>query len=172
MKVILRTDITNVGRQGDVRDVTAGFARNYLLPRRLVMEATPQNMKLWEREKVKLEKERETIIDAAKETAAKIEKLALSITVKVGDSGKLFGSVTTAHIGRLLEENGFAIERHAILLSHPIKEVGAYTMDVRLHPEVVAQLKLAVIAEKSSLHEAAVEETVEPAAPETPAAEK
>ena len=169
MKVILRTDITNVGRQGEVKEVAPGFARNYLLPRKLAMDATPQNMKIWEREKEKLAKQREKIIEEAKEFAEKIEKTSLTITVKTGDAGRLFGSVTNAHIARALEDNGITVERHDILLSEPIKEVGVYTVDIRLHPEVVAKAKVWVIEEKKRKEESA--ETEEKAG-ETGEAEK
>jgi large subunit ribosomal protein L9 len=150
MKVILRADITNVGRQGEVKEVAPGFARNYLLPRNLVMEATDANMKLWSREKVKLEKQREQIIKAEQEIAGKIEKTSFTIQVKIGESGKLFGSVTNATIAKLLEDNGFKVDKHSILLSEAIKEVGVYTVDIRLHPEVIAKLKLWVVEEKSA----------------------
>lgn len=152
MKVILRSDITNVGRQGDVCDVAPGFARNYLIPRSLAMEATPQNLKLWEREKVKLEKVRDTIIDAAKALAEKLEKLTLTITVKVGDAGKLFGSVSNAMISNIIKENGIEIEKHSVLLSEPIKELGVYPVDVRLHPEVIAKIKISIVEQKSAGH--------------------
>ena len=164
MKVILRSDITNVGRQGDVREVAPGFARNYLIPRSLAMEATSQNLKLWEREKVKLEKERDKIIIAAKELADKMEKLTVTITVKVGDAGRLFGSVSNAMIANFIKENGLEVERHSILLPEPIKELGVYTVDVRIHPEVIAKVKVCIVEKKSTLHAAAEE-------PETPAEE-
>jgi large subunit ribosomal protein L9 len=164
MKVILRTDITNVGRQGDIKEVSPGYARNYLLPKKMAMEATEQNLKLWEREKVRLEKQREQIIADAKVLAEKIEKASFTITVKVGDSGKLFGSVTTANIAKALADSGFSIDKHDILLPEPIKEVGAYTVDIRLHPEVIAKAKVWIVAEKEGQEEkAGTEETAEKA---------
>jgi large subunit ribosomal protein L9 len=161
MKVILRADITNVGRQGEIKEVAPGFARNFLVPRKLVMEATDANLKIWEREKVKLAKQREEIIKAAQEIAAKIEKTSFTITVKTGENGKLFGSVTSATLAKLLEDNGFKVDKHDILLAAPIKEVGAYTVDIRLHPEVIAKSKFWIVEEKSST--AAEEEQVEQA---------
>lgn len=148
MKVILRSDITNVGRQGEIKDVSPGFARNFLVPQNLAMEATPQNMKIWEREKVKLEKQREEIINAAKEVASKLESTEFTSKVKVGENGKIFGSVTTANIAKLFEDNGFDINKRDILLSDSIKVPGNYEISVRLHPEVVAKTKLAVVDEK------------------------
>lgn len=149
MKVILRTDITNVGRQGEIKEVAAGFARNYLLPKKLVMEANAQNMKIWEREKTRLEKEREEIINNAKALAEKIEKAEFSITVKLGENGKIFGSVTTAHLAKLFAEQDFVINKHDILLPAPIKEVGKVAVNVRLHPEVIAKVNIDIIEEKS-----------------------
>ncbi|MDR1194891.1 MAG: 50S ribosomal protein L9 [Endomicrobium sp.] len=148
MKVILRSDITNVGRQGEIKDVSAGFARNYLVPQNLAMEATPQNMKVWEREKVKLEKQRDEIINKSKEIASGMEAGEFVIKVKVGENGKVFGSVTGANIARILEEKGFEVNKRDILLSDSIKELGNYEISVRLHPEVTAKIKLSVISEK------------------------
>ncbi|MDR1474138.1 MAG: 50S ribosomal protein L9 [Endomicrobium sp.] len=148
MKVILRSDITNVGRQGEVKEVSPGFARNYLVPQNLAMEATPANLKIWERERVKLEKQREEIIAAAKEIASKIEASEFSVKVKIGENGKIFGSVTPANISKIFEEKGFKLNKRDILLSENIKELGNYEVNVRLHPEVVVKAKLAVKSEK------------------------
>ena len=148
MKVILRTDITNVGRQGEVKDVAAGFARNYLLPKKLVMEATTQNMKVWEREKIKLEKVREEIITNAKIIAEKIENTEFSIKVKLGENGKIFGSVTAANLVKLFAEKDFNINKHDILLPAPIKEIGKISVNIRLHPEVTAKVNIDVVEEK------------------------
>lgn len=148
MKVILRSDITNVGRQGEVKEVSPGFARNYLVPQNLAMEATPANLKIWERERVKLEKQREEIISAAKEIASKMEAVEFTIKVKIGENGKIFGSVTPANLSKIFEEKGFEVNKRDILLSDNIKEVGNYEVNVRLHPEVVVKVNLAVIGEK------------------------
>ena len=148
MKVILRTDITNVGRQGEVKDVAAGFARNYLLPKELVMEATAQNMKIWEREKIKLEKIREEVISNAKIVAEKIENTEFSIKVKLGENGKIFGSVTAANLAKLFAEKDFNINKHDMLLPAPIKEVGKISVNIRLHPEVIAKVNIDVVEEK------------------------
>lgn len=148
MKVILRTDITNVGRQGEVKDVAAGFARNYLLPKKLVMQATVQNMKIWEREKIKLEKVREEIITNAKIIAEKIENTEFSIKVKLGENGKIFGSVTVANLAKLFAEKDFNINKHDILLPAPIKEIGKISVNIRLHPEVIAKVNIDVVEEK------------------------
>ena len=148
MKVILRSDITNIGRQGEIKEVSPGFARNYLIPQSLAMEATAQNMKIWEREKHKLEKQREDIIAAAKEVAVKLEAAEFSAKVKVGENGKVFGSVTTSNLAKILEDQGFEVNKRDILLSDSIKELGNYEISIRLHPEVTAKIKLAVASEK------------------------
>jgi len=168
MKVILCTDITNVGRQGEIKEITPGYARNFLIPKKLVMEATDANLKLWEKQKEKLAKERDKIIETAKELALKIEKASLTITVKVGDSGKLFGSVTNSNIAKALEDNGFTIEKHNILLREPLKEAGVFNVEIRLHPEVIATAKVWIVAEKEESREEVKEpeETEEEKKPE------
>ncbi|MCA6079669.1 MAG: 50S ribosomal protein L9 [Endomicrobium sp.] len=148
MKVILKSDITNIGRQGEIKDVMAGFARNYLIPQNLVMEANAQNLKIWEREKVKLAKRREEIISTAKEVASKMEALEFAVKVKIGENGKIFGSITPANLIKIFEDNGFKVNKRDILLSNNIKEIGKYEINVRLHPEVTTKIRLSVINEK------------------------
>jgi large subunit ribosomal protein L9 len=148
MKVILRSDITNIGRQGEIKEVSAGFARNYLVPKSLAMEANAQNLKIWERERVKLEKQREEIINNAKDLAGKLEAAEFSVKVKLGDNGKIFGSVTTANIAKIIENQGFQVSKRDILLADSIKEAGSYEISIRLHPEVAAKIKLSVVSEK------------------------
>ncbi|MDR2709239.1 MAG: 50S ribosomal protein L9 [Elusimicrobiota bacterium] len=148
MKVILRYDITNVGRQGDVKDVSAGYVRNYLIPKKLVMEANARNLKVWEREKSKMEKVRQEVIDKAKELAQQLETQEFQVHVKIGDNGKIFGSVTHATLAQIFAENGFEVNKHDILLAANIKELGSYEINVRLHPEVSAKAKFIVIGDK------------------------
>lgn len=148
MKVILRSDITNVGCQGEIKEISSGFARNYLVPQNLVMEATAQNLKIWERERSKLEKQREKIINNAKEVASKMEVAEFIAKVKIGENGKIFGSITASNISEIFEEKGFEVNKRDILLSKNIKEVGNYEINVRLHPEVVVKIKLSVISGK------------------------
>jgi large subunit ribosomal protein L9 len=153
MKVILKADIVNLGRQGDIKKVSDGYARNYLIPRDFVREATPRNLKIWEKEKVKLEKKRQEVIAQAKELAEKIEKTSITVSVKVGENGKLFGSVTNADIGDILKENGFDIEKQNIVIKEHIKEVGVYTVEIRVHPDVIAHPKVWVVEEKEKEEE-------------------
>jgi large subunit ribosomal protein L9 len=148
MKVILKSDITNVGQQGEIKEVSAGFARNYLIPQSLVIEVNNLNLKIWERERIRLEKHREEIINSAKEIAYKIETLKFTAKVKTGENGKIFGSITTANLTKIFEDNGFKVNKRDILLSDNIKEIGDHEISVRLHPEVVAKVKLSVVNEK------------------------
>lgn len=148
MKVILRSDITNVGRQGEIKEVACGFVRNYLVPKNLVMEATDQNLKIWQKEKVKLAKQREEIINNAKQIASKMENVEFKIQTKIGENGKVFGSITAANLSKLFADQGFDVNKRAILLSENIKELGNYEIGVRLHPEVVVKIKLVVLGEK------------------------
>ncbi|MDR1942101.1 MAG: 50S ribosomal protein L9 [Endomicrobium sp.] len=150
MKVILRSDITNVGRQGEIKEVSPGFARNYLVPNNLAMEANAQNLKIWEREKIRLEKQRDEVINKAKDLASKLEAAQFVVKVKIGDNGKIFGSVTTANIAKIFEEQGFEVSKRDILLSDSIKETGDYEISVRLHPEVTAKINLNVSGEKEA----------------------
>ncbi|GHT55265.1 50S ribosomal protein L9 [Endomicrobiia bacterium] len=150
MKVILRSDITNIGRQGEIKEVAPGFARNYLVPQNLVMEATSKNLKIWERERVKLEKQREETIGVVREVASKMEAVEFTARVKIGKNGKLFGSITPVNISKIFEEKGFEVNKRDILLSENIREIGNYEINVRLHPEVVVKIKLDVISEAVS----------------------
>jgi large subunit ribosomal protein L9 len=148
MKVILKSDITTVGRQGEIKEVSAGFARNYLIPQSLVMEANNLNLKIWERERGRLEKHREEIINFAKEIASRMETSKFVAKVEIGENGKIFGSITTANLAKIFEDNGFKVNKRDILLLNNIKEIGDHEINVRLHPEVVAKIKLSVINEK------------------------
>jgi large subunit ribosomal protein L9 len=147
MKVILKSDITNVGRQGEIKEVSAGFARNYLIPQGLVMEVNDLNLKIWERERGRQEKYREEVINSAKEIASKMEASQFAAKVKTGENGKIFGAITTAKLTKIFEDNGFKVNKRDILLSDNIKEIGDYEISVRLHPEVVANVKISVINE-------------------------
>jgi large subunit ribosomal protein L9 len=147
MKVILKFDVINVGRQGEVKEVSAGFARNYLIPQSLVMEATTQNLKVWEKEKIRVEKFREKVVNVARENASKMEAVEFSAKVKLGKNGKIFGSITTASLVKIFNDSGFKVNKHDILLSDDIKELGSYEVSIRFHPEVVGKIKFLVVSE-------------------------
>lgn len=153
MKIILRTDVENLGRLGDVVEVKSGYGRNYLLPQGFAMLATPANEKVFELERKKLLAKTEALRSAAASLADKIAATPLTIAMRVGDNDKLYGSVTSALIAEALEARGVEIDRRRILLDSPIRALGDYTVRVRLHADVMAELALAVIAEKSHYEE-------------------
>jgi large subunit ribosomal protein L9 len=144
MKVILQKDIPTLGDAGDIKEVARGYARNYLLPKKLVIEADESSKKAAEHQKklIKIKKEKRK-----KESQKLIEKLAnISITIKaqVGEEGKLFGSVTNMDIANELEAAGFAIDKKKIILEHPIKQIGEYEVPVRIDEGLTAKIKLSV----------------------------
>jgi len=157
MKVIFRSDVKGVGRLGDVKNVADGFARNYLFPRQLAFEATVANARKWELEKAKLEKQREQVVEDAKKVAAQIEAASVTISVNVGENGKLFGSVTNADVAKALIDSGFSIEKRDVLMAEPLKEIGAYTIDIRLHHDVTAKVKVWLVSAKPAEKQETVE---------------
>jgi len=147
VQVILSEDVPNLGRTGDVVKVRAGFARNYLLPRRLAVEANQKNLREFEHQKRMAMMKRERQKNQATALKEKLEASALVISARAGEEGKLFGSVTNIDIERALREKGFEIERRKIILPEPIKQLGDFSIPIRLDAEVEASLKLQVAAE-------------------------
>ena len=145
MEVILRQAVDNLGHPGDVVTVSAGFARNYLLPRGFAYEATAGNKKRMEQERERLEAAESSRREAAEEIARKLEPVSLTFSARVGEEGKLFGSVTTADIAHQLEGQGFKIEKRQIDLHEPIKALGVYRVPIRVHADVRAEIKVWVI---------------------------
>jgi len=145
MEVILRQAVDNLGHPGDVVTVSAGFARNYLLPRGFAYEATAGNKKRMEQERERLEAAEGSRREAAEEIAKKLEPVSLTFSARVGEEGKLFGSVTTADIAHQLEGQGFKIEKRQIDLHEPIKALGVYRVPIRVHADVRAEIKVWVI---------------------------
>jgi large subunit ribosomal protein L9 len=145
MEVILRQAVENLGKPGDVVDVANGYARNYLLPRGFAYEATPGNLKRIQQEKDRLEAAESERRGAAQAIADKLEEVSLTFSARVGEDGKLFGSVTSADVAQQLEAQGFHIEKRQIDLHDPIKALGVYKVPVRLHAEVKAEIKVWVI---------------------------
>ncbi len=146
MEVILRQAVDNVGRPGDIVQVSNGFARNYLLPRGLAYEATTGNRKRISQEKDRLEAaERERVMEAQK-LAARLEEVSLTFSARVGEEDKLFGSVTAADIAQQLHAQGFEmIEKRQVDLHEPIKALGVYKVPVRLHAEVKPEVRVWVV---------------------------
>ena len=147
VQVILSEDVPNLGRTGDVVKVRAGFARNYLLPRHLAVEASQKNLREFEHNKRVSMLNREHQKSQALTLKEKVEALALVIKARAGEEGKLFGSVTNIDIERALREQGFDIERRKIQLPEPLKRLGDFQVAIRLEAEVEASLKVEVAAE-------------------------
>ena len=147
VQVILSEDVPNLGRTGDVVKVRAGFARNYLLPRHLAVEANQKSIREFEHNKRVSMLKRERQKTHALTLKEKVEALALVITARAGEEGKLFGSVTNIDIERALREKGFDIERRKIQLPEPLKRLGEFQVAIRLEAEVEASLKVEVAAE-------------------------
>ena len=148
MKVILTKDLEKVGKAGALVDVKPGFGRNYLLPRQLAMPATAKNIRQLEHEKsgilARAARQR-TSMDAM---AKKISAIQLKFTRKVGEQDKLFGSVTSKDVHDRLVEQGYEIDRKQIHLPEPLKTIGDHEVEVKLHPDVTAKLKVAIAAEQ------------------------
>lgn len=147
VQVILSEDVPNLGRTGDVVKVRAGYARNYLLPRQLAVEANQKNLREFEHHKRITMLKRERQKNQALTLKEKVEAVVLIIKARAGEEGKLFGSVTNIDIERALREKGFDIERRKINLPEPLKQLGEFSVPVRLEAEVEASLKIQVAAE-------------------------
>ena len=148
MEVILREHIDNIGRRGDVVKVADGYARNYLLPRKMALLATEGNKKVIEREKVKFDVKEAEEQKVAQAVADRLGSAEIEIARKVGETEALFGSVTTADIAEALHAKGFDIDRRKVQLHDPIKKLGEYDVPIKLHREVVVPMKVRVVAEQ------------------------
>ena len=147
MKVVLRQDVDKLGKRGDVLKVPDGYARNYLVPKRLALQATPGNLKRVELERhrlsVRLVRER----GDAEELAKRLASVSCTIARKVGENDMLYGSVTNADVAAFFEKEGFSIDKRRILIEEPIKALGIYNVPVRLHSDVTAEVKVWVVKE-------------------------
>lgn len=147
MKVILKDDVKKLGAMGQIIDVADGFARNYLVPKGLAVEANVKNVKSLEHERKIIQGKARKIKNQAEDLAGKISGTNLIIKAKAGEEGKLFGSVTTMDIAERLKEEGIEIDKKRIVLDEPIKRVGAYSVSIKVHPEVLTQLNVQVVEE-------------------------
>lgn len=145
MQVILKADVEQLGRMGDLVDVKAGYARNFLLPKNMAALATTKNVKLLEHEKrviaSRIKKERQS----AEEASQKIAALSIAISAQVGEEGKLFGSVSSKDIADAMLEVGVEVDKRKILLDKPIKETGTFQVPVKVHHDVTSSVKVEVI---------------------------
>ncbi len=147
MKIILRKDHEKLGKIGDVVDVKDGYARNYLIPRKIGFEAAPGNLRALEEEKKQHVDRAKKEVRNSQKLAAELEKLSITLKVKVGEDEKLFGSVTSQMIADALVEKGITVDKRIIDLEEPIKALGIYTVNMKLHPEVIGKVKVWVVRE-------------------------
>jgi large subunit ribosomal protein L9 len=156
MKVVLVADMENLGRKGEIVEVKSGYARNYLIPGNMALPATKANLQ------VAAERMKQAVIidekekKASEELAGRLAKVSITVSVQAGEDEKLFGSVTSREIARLLEEQGFSIDRRKISLDNPIKSLGVFNVPIRLHRDVEASVKVWVV--KESAEEAETEQ--------------
>jgi large subunit ribosomal protein L9 len=147
MEVILKEDIVNLGKIGEVVRVRDGYARNYLLPRGLVLEANKKNLKTFEHHKKLVGDQKQKIVRQAQSVGDQLNGVSLVIPMKVGEEGRLFGSVTNIHIEKALKAKGLNVDRRKIQLAEPIKSAGDYDVPVRLSAELTVPLKVSVVSE-------------------------
>ena len=145
MKVILLDDVAKVGRRGEVRDVSDGYARNFLIPKKLALSASAGNMKNLEHIKQQATAKADRVKDDAEAMRQRIEALALEERRQASEEGKLFGSVTSQDIAEFLDKHGVKVERRRIHLDEPIKSLGETMVPIRLHQDVTAQFKVSVV---------------------------
>lgn len=171
MEVILKEDVINLGHRGDVVKVADGYGRNFLLPRKLALQATQANKAVIEQMKAAAMRRSASEKAGAEELAAKLAPVALSFTRKSSENGQLFGSVTSSDVASGLAAQGFEVDRRKVQLSEPLKSVGEYTVAIKLHREVTAHVKVQVMAEAQDEQTQAHAEQPAEAAEEAAAAE-
>jgi len=147
MKVILRQDYEPLGKVGDVVDVKDGYARNFLIPKKIVYPATPGSIKAVEEERKRLQAKLQRERKSAELLATELEKVSVTIPVEVGEEDRIHGTVTTQMVADALLEKGYEIDKRKIELDEQIKTLGIYTAKIKLHPEVTAQVKVWVVKE-------------------------
>jgi large subunit ribosomal protein L9 len=147
MEIILLQDVKALGKKGELVKVSDGYARNFILPKKLGLEATKQNLyELKMQKDAELKKQKE-LLEEAKEFAKKLESITIKVSIKAGEGGKTFGSVSTKEIAAAVKEQfGFDLDKKKLQLGDPIKNAGAYTVPVKLHPQVTAEMKVKVEA--------------------------
>jgi len=147
MEVILREDVDKLGARGDLVKVTSGYARNFLLPKRLAVAATDANKKIVEQERQAHLRKEAKLADEAGDLAKLMASVTVTISQKAGENDQLFGSVTSKDIAEALEKQGYTIERRKIALDEPIKSLGEFKVPLRLHRDVTAEITLNVVKE-------------------------
>jgi large subunit ribosomal protein L9 len=148
MKVILISDEGDFGKKGEIREVKSGFARNFLIPRKIAIEATPGNLKTWEQQIGSLKKREAKLVQEVKTLASRLTGVICTIPMKVGDEERIFGSVTTQTISDSLSSQGFDISKKDIDLASPIKTLGTHDVRLKLHSDVSVIIKVEVTKEE------------------------
>lgn len=147
MEIVLRKNVEKLGESGEVVVVSDGYARNFLIPQGFAFKATSGNLKVVEREKKAYQRRKESEKTSAQQLAEKLSNASCTVSVRVGEDGKLFGSVTAADIAEALEFEGIKIDKKAIELASPIKEIGVFEVSAKLHSEVSVNVKVWVVKE-------------------------
>ncbi|MCX4309534.1 MAG: 50S ribosomal protein L9 [Desulfovibrio sp.] len=160
MKIILRADVENLGVLGDVVNVKPGYGRNYLLPQGLAMTASPGNLKVFEKERKKLQARMDALRAEARGLQARLEALEIIIPMHVGENDKLYGSVTSTIIGEAISALGIDVDRRRILMDAPIRTLGEHPVRIRLHADVIAVVPVKVVSDHAPIVEE-VEEEIE-----------
>lgn len=147
MKIILKEDIKKIGKMGQIVDVADGYARNYLVPKGFAVEASTKNIRSLEHEKRIIQEKAKKLKDSAQDIASRISSMTLTIKAKAGEEEKLFGSVTTMDIAEALLNEGIEIDKKKISLEEPIKRLGSYSVQIKLHSDVSVPLNIQIIQE-------------------------
>lgn len=147
MEVILKEDIVNLGKIGDVVRVRDGYARNYLLPRGLVLVANKKNLKTYDHHKKMVSEQKQKVVRQAQSVADQLATVSLVIPMKVGEEGRLFGSVTGIQIEKALKAQGLSVDRRKIQLAEPIKSAGDHEVPIRLSADLTVPLKISVVSD-------------------------
>lgn len=147
MKVILREDVESLGKAGDVIKVADGYGRNYLIPKRLAVQADVRNLRALEHERRVIDARAKKVRKGAEELGEKLASLSLTIPAKAGEEGKLFGAVTSRDIAEALERAGVPVDRKSVLLTEPIKQIGDYKVKVKAGTDVIPEVPVSVVAE-------------------------
>jgi large subunit ribosomal protein L9 len=149
MKVILREDVKNLGQIGVIVNVSDGYARNYLIPKKLAIEANTKNIREIEHNKKSIMRKAARIKESYNAIAEKLSTITLTIKAKSGEEDKLFGAVTNMHIADALKAEGFDIDKKKIIMEETIKRLGTYSINIKVHPEISSQVKIQVVSESS-----------------------
>ena len=145
MKIILKENIEKLGDKNEIVNVKDGYARNYLFPKNLALKATKSNVNVIEElDRVK-EKKEKSVIRTAQKLADKLKNISITVSTEAGEDEKIFGSVTTQQIAELLDEKGFKIDKHQIIIETPIKNLGVFNISIKIHKEITAEVKLWVV---------------------------